>query len=462
MEQRRIGHAHQTPPPPPSSSLLGIGEELYELLQGSTRSTQSSNSTAKCITNPSPASPLFFDHIPKMEPELGDFMGSSYTWGAPATQLYNVASVDSLACLTNYTTPNATHLTPLPDVTSQFAYTPAPAPGAAGTASPQIQALRDFMVYGNLAAGPGTMGSMPAMPSPTMTSFSSAVSSRSTTPVAANGGMGFYQLDDVGVADAGMLAGAPKAQDMSLAYRALCSEIYATERSPHRSQFQRENHILAERQRREEMNEKFSALRAMIPKATKKDKASIVGDTIDYVLELEKRLKQLQACKDTASGTGFFKSLKRKSPYGSRGGGEDGALESPKPGGSSSETTHQRDPGSPSPIRESRDSAVSSPSDQITEESKLQPGKTKGGVAEVDVQMLGKQAVVKVVCSRQPGHVLRVLNALEECKVEVLQSNVMTVADNSIHFITVQLEEGLSISSEELVSAVLQAINSEQ
>jgi hypothetical protein len=91
--------------------------------------------------------------------------------------------------------------------------------------------------------------------------------------------------------------------------------------------------------------------------------ASIVGDTIDYVLELEKRLKQLQACRDTASGAGFFKSLKRKSPYG----GEDGALESPKPGGSSSETGLQRDPGSPS----GRDSAVSSPSDQVTEEPKL-------------------------------------------------------------------------------------------
>jgi hypothetical protein len=183
-----------------------------------------------------------------MEPELGDFMGGSYAWGAPATQLsYNVPAVDSLACLTSYAAPSASQLAALPDVTSQFAYTPPPAGGA-----PQIQALRDFMVYGNLAGGPGTLPSFPA-----------AVSSRATTPVAATGALGgFYQLDDVGVAD------------MSLAYRALCSEIYATERSPHRSQFQRENHILAERQRREEMNEKFSALRAMIPKATKKDKAS--------------------------------------------------------------------------------------------------------------------------------------------------------------------------------------------
>ena len=61
--------------------------------------------------------------------------------------------------------------------------------------------------------------------------------------------------------------------------------------------------------------------------------------------------------------------------------------------------------------------------------------------------MLGKQAVVKVVCSRQPGHVLRVLNALEECKVEVLQSNVMTVADNSIHFITVQVQRNFWVSA---------------
>jgi hypothetical protein len=70
-----------------------------------------------------------------------------------------------------------------------------------------------------------------------------------------------------------------------------------------------------------------------------------------------------------------------------------------------------------------------------------------GGLAEVDVQQLGKQAVVKVVCSRRPGHVLRVLNALEECKVEVLQSNVVTVADNSIHFITVQVPLNLALPS---------------
>lgn len=52
---------------------------------------------------------------------------------------------------------------------------------------------------------------------------------------------------------------------------------------------------------------------------SQKDKASIVGDTINYVLELEKRLKHLQGCKDIEGGggggdpsSGFFKSTKRK------------------------------------------------------------------------------------------------------------------------------------------------------
>lgn len=124
------------------------------------------------------------------------------------------------------------------------------------------------MVYGNLAD--------PIMPTP---QFSSAVSSRATTPI---GNSLLYQLDDVGTDSLiGISPGVQsKPQDMNLAYRALCSEIYATERSPHRSQFQRENHILAERQRREEMNEKFSALRAMIPKATKVIKSLSVAQKI--------------------------------------------------------------------------------------------------------------------------------------------------------------------------------------
>ncbi|XP_024384192.1 uncharacterized protein [Physcomitrium patens] len=466
MDQRRTSAAQ---PALPSSLLLS--EDLYDLLQGNRFSTTTSTTSASPTTstlssgaattlsdvksNPNslqdPLNHFIFDQIApapgalKMEPEIGDFMSNSYNW-MPTTQLYNV---DSLSCLTNYNTNHLPHQLPS---TSQFSYSP---PQPSVQSSSQIQALRDFMVYGNLAD--------PIMPTP---QFSSAVSSRATTPI---GNSLLYQLDDVGTDSLiGISPGVQsKPQDMNLAYRALCSEIYATERSPHRSQFQRENHILAERQRREEMNEKFSALRAMIPKATKKDKASIVGDTIDYVLELEKRLKHLQACKDTASGSPFIRSLKRKSPSTSANTAsvhQDSPTDAvtkdcdaPDHRGTNPATTTTSSPSSTSPSREGH-SAVNSPSDQVTQESKLQAGK-KAAAAEVEVQSLGSRAVIKIVVERRPGHVLSVLNALEECKVEVMQSNVMTVGESSIHFVTVQLEEGASASTEELVSAILQAIN---
>lgn len=54
-------------------------------------------------------------------------------------------------------------------------------------------------------------------------------------------------------------------------------------------------HVVAERRRREKLNEKFITLRSMVPFVTKMDKVSILGDTIEYVNHLRKRVNELES-----------------------------------------------------------------------------------------------------------------------------------------------------------------------
>ncbi|CAI9288635.1 unnamed protein product [Lactuca saligna] len=85
------------------------------------------------------------------------------------------------------------------------------------------------------------------------------------------------------------------------------------------------NHVLAERRRREKLNERFMVLRSLVPLVTKMDKASILGDTIEYVKQLRKKIQDLEARDHRQDTLDTSKRKIRVLDAGSTGGGRKAA-----------------------------------------------------------------------------------------------------------------------------------------
>ncbi|KAL2344448.1 hypothetical protein Fmac_005733 [Flemingia macrophylla] len=63
---------------------------------------------------------------------------------------------------------------------------------------------------------------------------------------------------------------------------------------PKKLEGQPSKNLMAERRRRKRLNDRLSMLRSIVPKISKMDRTSILGDTIDYMKELLERIDKLQ------------------------------------------------------------------------------------------------------------------------------------------------------------------------
>lgn len=171
------------------------------------------------------------------------------------------------------------------------------------------------------------------------------------------------------------------------------------------------NHVEAERQRREKLNQKFYALRVVVPNVSKMDKASLLGDSIIYINELKAKVQASDSEKDELRNQ--IESLKKE-------------LAS----------------------KESQSSAE--------KDFKLSNGHASKLIdLDIDVKIIGWDAMIRVQSSKKNHPAARLMAALEDLDLDVSHASVSVVRDLMIQQATVKM--GSRLYTQEQLKVALTA-----
>ncbi|EEF42418.1 transcription factor MYC2 [Ricinus communis] len=158
------------------------------------------------------------------------------------------------------------------------------------------------------------------------------------------------------------------------------------------------NHVEAERQRREKLNQRFYALRAVVPNVSKMDKASLLGDAISYIKELRTKLQTAESDKEELEKE--VESMKKEF------------------------LSKDSRPGSPPPDKE------------------LKMSNNHGSKAidmDIDVKIIGWDAMIRIQCSKKNHPAARLMAALKDLDLDVHHASVSVVNDLMIQQATVKM-----------------------
>lgn len=148
------------------------------------------------------------------------------------------------------------------------------------------------------------------------------------------------------------------------------------------------NHVEAERQRREKLNQRFYSLRAVVPNVSKMDKASLLGDAITYINDLKSKLENSES---------YVEDLKMK-------------------------------------LRELATNK------EVVEPKKPPPNQAAQGMdMEVEVKIMGWDAMIRVQCNKNNHPAARLMVALKELDLEVTHASLSVVNDLMIQQAAVRI-----------------------
>ncbi|KAJ1429478.1 hypothetical protein SESBI_08246 [Sesbania bispinosa] len=164
------------------------------------------------------------------------------------------------------------------------------------------------------------------------------------------------------------------------------------------------NHVEAERQRREKLNQRFYALRSVVPNISKMDKASLLGDAISYINELQVKLRMLESERERFGST-------------SRDG-----------------------------------SALQANSGAENHQHRAPP--------DVDIEASQDGVIVKVSCPIDVHPIAKAIQAFKEAEVNVLESKLTAANDTVMHTFIIKSQGPEQLTKEKLIAAFSPESNS--
>ncbi|CAL9116586.1 unnamed protein product [Musa acuminata var. zebrina] len=162
-------------------------------------------------------------------------------------------------------------------------------------------------------------------------------------------------------------------------------------------------HVVAERKRREKLSQRFIALSAVVPGLKKMDKASVLGDAIEYLKRLEEQVKSLedQVAKRQAEKAVLVKK--------SRLGADD-----------DDSSSDEHPCGRPAP--------------------------------EIEARVCDKAVLIKIHCENRKGVLVKALSEIEKLHLSVGNTSVIPFAAASLDItVMTQMEEEFCVTAKEVV-----------
>lgn len=176
--------------------------------------------------------------------------------------------------------------------------------------------------------------------------------------------------------------------------------------------------LASERRRRKKLNERLYSLRAIVPKISKMDKASIVGDAISYVRDLQKQVEEMQA--DIADLEAFSKAEVSE------------GLTDPRKGPKGAKI------------------AILAGKKRVMQEHRI---------VELEITQMEEQTFhLRVYCKKSPGVLVQLTRALEALDLEIVNANLTSVNDHIINTIVVEVVNGQVMKTEDLRKMTLEVI----